>query len=1612
MHTIRQNTLNSLEYVLELTKLTQRPIETVADYKSMVLFEDKIRILPGISLNAEEGWLQIKRLTKSEAPEIPEELRQWVDKSDNPRKRPILKPSIIGTLSYAEIKELLDKGRIKEDDLIQTNAKFEPGKIFQCTLYAEPFGANDLFTDYIIEWDAWADEENKVWDSIKVYNDLFKAHEMLAGGTDRALELVWGCGMSLWKVENHSLKHPLVELLVDVTIDPKSYTITVNPRTTKPILYLSLFEKLEVQGVFKLREGFNQLLRELVDFEDQLNPFGHERLDLFLRKAVTYLHAESFYYPDNEVVDHSLRELPRVSNKLVVTDRWAIYLRRKSENSRIDDIETVKNVIEGSEEPPFCTITDFNTEPSNETGDVNGFFAGEGSMDSTLEEEAIIPYFPKPYNQAQIEISNRLHRKSIRGVVVQGPPGTGKTHTVANIICDHMARGKRILVAAKSETALEVLKKQIPEGIRDLVISMLTTDAEGLKELEVAVMTLQQRLTRNEGREKEIAKVIEDNESEAQNIRDELASIDNKIRVLARKQLDKVEFGFTQKQFANANDLAQWILSEQSRHDWLEDALSTDANFEPLFTDENIAQAREARISVGPALKYINSFLPNSEALPQIELLLQLHRNLISASQKDPYRSGIAYNVDKSLPQAEAEEKLYESAQKLVGSLQLYIDLHKELELNPWIIELYKLYKEGSQDSLIADLTNVLEEIERISFIRRGFLSYPVVVPDDALESAEYREAIERGSKGESPIGIRQIINKKLKAHVAQTLVSGLTPSKEEDYKHILIYLDYCRSLKVLISRWDSFAREFNFSPVDETAPGKWFDAVGVSLKKVQSIAQTEATSLFSRLESVFLPKEYEDADVDVVSLQKLLEATHDFILYYDLKDTSKFLKNHIEEFSKEGCDITDGFVHVLRDMIGSPEVSEDEIANYWNHYLEYLVWLESKKSQFDVIRQTTAKICKSGAPKWAEALLKQAADSETDTLTPSSWRESWDAKRILSKLDELDPRQELEHLSSLYHLREHRLKSLMEEIVRDRTFLALSASMSNKSKSALSQFAANIKKQGKGKTGVKTATYMAAAQKALKDCVKAVPCWVMPFWRIFEVMPAEEGIFDLMIVDEASQCDIFDFSALFRAKKILVVGDDKQVSPTAPFIDWTRYTQLSKQYLGGHPFASMMLPGFSLYDLALTVFPGGRIMLNEHFRCVEPIIRFSFQFYPDSEIYPLRIPKQSERLDPPLIDCYVDYGVKEGHLNTAEAREIVNEIAKITKDPKYDRKSIGIISLIGNKQAALIQRLIIEEVGQDVWIKHHMKAGDSATFQGREMDIMFLSMVASPGSSTSLTMDTYAQRFNVAASRAKDRMYLFRSITAEDCKNTNDLKLKLIEHFRDPMPLAAHDTEELEELCDSEFEKIFLRRLLAEGYHVIPQVPVGAYRIDLVVQGANDTRLAIELDGDRFHGPDKWQDDLLRQRILERVGWTFWRCWASSYTLDPEGTFQSLFDKLKEMNIDPSNEKAFLSKYTEYREYTKEIKGEDEIDIDTDDIEITVSVGSVVEFSFDDRTIAPIQVTITEDEDDHPRGYYSKNSVFGSLILGGSIDEEFHVIHGRLNRIGRISRIEPPQTT
>jgi very-short-patch-repair endonuclease len=230
-----------------------------------------------------------------------------------------------------------------------------------------------------------------------------------------------------------------------------------------------------------------------------------------------------------------------------------------------------------------------------------------------------------------------------------------------------------------------------------------------------------------------------------------------------------------------------------------------------------------------------------------------------------------------------------------------------------------------------------------------------------------------------------------------------------------------------------------------------------------------------------------------------------------------------------------------------------------------------------------------------------------------------------------------------------------------------------------------------------------------------------------------------------------------------------------------------------------------------------------------------------------------------------------------------------------------------------------------------------------------------------------------------------------DELKNPEDLKAKLLRHLQDPMPNRYDIDQDLLERCDSDFEREVFTKLTTMGYLTMPQVPAGDYRIDLVIEGDNDQRLAIELDGDKYHGPERWLEDWTRQKVLERVGWKFWRCWASSYTNNHEECINGLVQRLESMGIHPLEGKAKSFAYTDFRSVnTSQEKDESETLDDLDESE-NISVGDKVVLGLEDRK-EYLNVFITENRSEPENLIFDKNHPVAVALIGRTLEDEIEI--------------------
>jgi very-short-patch-repair endonuclease len=249
------------------------------------------------------------------------------------------------------------------------------------------------------------------------------------------------------------------------------------------------------------------------------------------------------------------------------------------------------------------------------------------------------------------------------------------------------------------------------------------------------------------------------------------------------------------------------------------------------------------------------------------------------------------------------------------------------------------------------------------------------------------------------------------------------------------------------------------------------------------------------------------------------------------------------------------------------------------------------------------------------------------------------------------------------------------------------------------------------------------------------------------------------------------------------------------------------------------------------------------------------------------------------------------------------------------------VVSLLsGSGQAAYLLHRLREEIGADELERRALRVGDAYTFQGDERDIVLISMVvtrldAAPAPAEAelapplappaawrragaFTKRDFHRRINVAASRARDQLWVFHSVGLGDL-HADDARALLLAHVLRPPADDDDPAGPPEQRCESEFERAVLRRLTGRGLRPTVQYRIGDYRIDFVVTAPDGRRLAVECDGDRYAGAEAFARDLRRQSILERVGnCVFVRLRASTFHRDPDAAMAPVWLRAEDLGI------------------------------------------------------------------------------------------------------------------
>ncbi len=408
------------------------------------------------------------------------------------------------------------------------------------------------------------------------------------------------------------------------------------------------------------------------------------------------------------------------------------------------------------------------------------------------------------------------------------------------------------------------------------------------------------------------------------------------------------------------------------------------------------------------------------------------------------------------------------------------------------------------------------------------------------------------------------------------------------------------------------------------------------------------------------------------------------------------------------------------------------------------------------------------------------------------------------------------------------------------------------------------------------------------KPLLNAFPCWCTTTYAISNSLPLKPALFDVVIIDEASQCDIAScFPILYRAKKAVIVGDDKQL-PHLSFLEKAKEQSFLNQYNIDDKYQLMWrFRTNSMFDLA-NYYSTTPVLLDEHFRSPRPVIEFSSKEFYGGRIKVMKMTPENycpvELIVVP--DGKVDIDITR---NTIEAEAVIKKMRDIISEDEEKNPdnptSIGILSPFRG-QVDLIKKDVLQMFSLETIQKHSIEIGTAHTFQGDEKDIMLMSWaIADNSRSQSLTFLQKPNLFNVAITRARKKIINFLS------KAPNTIPEGLL---RDYVEYVQNAKKAFETKDKIQFKNDFEKEVWGELTAVIPDkkilsgLEIGGVNADLVID-----KTVIELDGVIDKISSKYSN-MKKQSLLERCGFKVIRLTKREWDLSKKASLDRI---LKELN-------------------------------------------------------------------------------------------------------------------
>ena len=434
--------------------------------------------------------------------------------------------------------------------------------------------------------------------------------------------------------------------------------------------------------------------------------------------------------------------------------------------------------------------------------------------------------------------------------------------------------------------------------------------------------------------------------------------------------------------------------------------------------------------------------------------------------------------------------------------------------------------------------------------------------------------------------------------------------------------------------------------------------------------------------------------------------------------------------------------------------------------------------------------------------------------------------------------------------------------------------------------------------------------KQAYKSIINLHPCVMMSPSTAAQYLPKKTDIFDVLIIDEASQMKPEQaFSLIARCKQMIIVGDQKQLPPSSRF---------EKDYTSDEILDDDVDVEYSesILELADKVIGSkNALSLGWHYRSRHTsLIDFSNYYFYDNKLTVFA----SNDVGSQVVHKPVENSQYRGGVNLPEVKAVMDALLEQIKSDK--EKSIIIATMNQQQESevtlALEAELQNNKMLRDFDSKHQGNLDELVVkkledIQGDERDVVIISTVYGPDADGKITQmfgdinrANGHRRLNVLFTRAKHKVILVTSLRSSNIKESKREGPQILKKY-----LEYAEKGEITDLdrrtsgtTENAFEESIRQALTDRGYVVDAQVGSGGYSIDLAIRDPNDKSryiLAVECDGKAYHSSYSARaNDRLRQEVLEGKGWNFFRIWSTDWNRDPISELDQLDKLVKKLSI------------------------------------------------------------------------------------------------------------------